>query len=269
MGQWGFDERLRDQQSTTVLLWGPSGTGKSATAEALGFEIGRPLKVMSISELLSDGGGHASYGRSSGDTAINAAFKDAALMGAVIVIEGFESVVAPAGRHGNGGGVSALALDQLMFEMDRFRGVVVVITTARQPFSQVCHTIDPDLLRRFKVLIELAFPTQTQRAALWKQMIPAKAPVAKDIDFAHLGESFDFTGGQISRVVYRAAARAAVRPTSALRRAGSGGGGGGGNDGQEMLAGQQICMDDFVRSAQDEESKTIGDMEKMVQQWFL
>ena len=250
MGQWGFDERLRDQQSTTVLLWGPSGTGKSATAEALGFEIGRPLKVMSISELLSDGGSHGSR---SGDTAINAAFKDAALMGAVIVIEGFESVVAPAGRHGNGGGVSALALDQLMFEMDRFRGVVVVITTARQPFSQVCHTIDGDLLRRFKVLIELAFPTQTQRAALWMQMIPKKAPVAKDIDFKHLGESFEFTGGQISRVVYRAAARAAVRP---LRRAGGGGG-------------QKIEMDDFVRSAQDEESKTIGDMEKMVQQWFL
>jgi hypothetical protein len=43
-------------------------------------------------------------------------------------------------------------------------------------------------------------------------MIPSKAPTAADVDLVHLGESFDFTGGQISRVVYRAAALAAVRP---------------------------------------------------------
>lgn len=144
MGQWGFEERLRDQQSTTVLLWGPSGTGKSATAEALGFEIGRPLKVLSISDLVAGGGGGGGHaGRADTDTAINASFKDAALMGAVVVIEGFESVMAPQGRHGGSGGIPALALDQLMFEMDRFRGVVIVVTTARQPFAQVCHTIDP------------------------------------------------------------------------------------------------------------------------------
>jgi AAA+ superfamily predicted ATPase len=70
MGQWGFGERLRDQQSTTVLLWGPSGTGKSATAEALGFEIGRPCKILSYSELIG--------GRSSDvESAISSAFKDA------------------------------------------------------------------------------------------------------------------------------------------------------------------------------------------------
>ena len=112
-------------------------------------------------------------------------------------------------------------------------------------------------------------------------MLPSKAPVAPDIDFAHLGESFDFTGGQISRVVYRAAARAAVRPPAPIKQAGSsggssggGGGGGGGSSGtpsgeEREVTGQQICMEDFVRSAQDEESKTIGEMEKMVAQWFL
>lgn len=250
MGQWGFDERgMRDQQSTTVLLWGPSGTGKSATAEALGFEIGRPLKVLSISELV--GGANMSA-----ESAINSAFKDAALMGAVMAIEGFESVMAPQGRHiGSSGGssISGIVLDQLMFEMDRFRGVVVVIVSARQPFAQVCHVIDPDLVRRFKIMIELKLPTPAQRAELWAMMVPSKAPVAKDVDFAHLGESFDFNGGQISRVVYRAAARAAVRPVLGSNGAGE----------------SSICMDDFVRAAQAEESKTIGDMAKMVQQCTL
>jgi hypothetical protein len=30
-----------------------------------------------------------------------------------------------------------------------------------------------------------------------------------------------------------------------------------------------ICMDDFKRAADDEERKTVGDMERMVQNWFL
>jgi hypothetical protein len=89
-------------------------------------------------------------------------------MGAVVVIEGFESVMAPQGRHSGGGGdgEGGLKLDQLMFEMDRFRGVVIIVVTARQSFSHVCHTLDPDLLRRFKVLVELVPPTPNQRTAL-------------------------------------------------------------------------------------------------------
>ena len=58
-GQWGFAERPSHYQSTTVLIWGPSGSGKSVTAEAIGFEIGRPLKVgrvWCLAILMSDNG---------------------------------------------------------------------------------------------------------------------------------------------------------------------------------------------------------------------
>lgn len=42
-GQWGFGEH--EQQGITVLLHGAPGTGKSLAAEALGYEVGKPLKV--------------------------------------------------------------------------------------------------------------------------------------------------------------------------------------------------------------------------------
>jgi AAA+ superfamily predicted ATPase len=42
LGQWGFEQ---ERLGTACLFWGPHGTGKSAAAEAVGFELGRPLKV--------------------------------------------------------------------------------------------------------------------------------------------------------------------------------------------------------------------------------
>ena len=42
-GQWGFG--ADGQKGITVLLHGPPGTGKSLAAEALGYEVGKPLKV--------------------------------------------------------------------------------------------------------------------------------------------------------------------------------------------------------------------------------
>ena len=42
-GQWGFG--ADDQKGITVLLHGQPGTGKSLAAEALGYEVGKPLKV--------------------------------------------------------------------------------------------------------------------------------------------------------------------------------------------------------------------------------
>ena len=42
-GQWGFG--ADGQKGITVLLHGQPGTGKSLAAEALGYEVGKPLKV--------------------------------------------------------------------------------------------------------------------------------------------------------------------------------------------------------------------------------
>jgi len=50
---WGFDDDMRSRQGTTALFWGPSGTGRSRAAEAVGFELGKPLKVVDLPHLMS------------------------------------------------------------------------------------------------------------------------------------------------------------------------------------------------------------------------
>lgn len=43
-GQWGFGKT--EEQGLTVLFHGAPGTGKSLAAEAVGYEVGKPLKVL-------------------------------------------------------------------------------------------------------------------------------------------------------------------------------------------------------------------------------
>ncbi len=57
-GQWGFARR--NHQNLTILLHGPPGTGKSVLAEAIGYEVGKPLKVVNCGELLSKWVGESS-----------------------------------------------------------------------------------------------------------------------------------------------------------------------------------------------------------------
>ena len=53
-GSWGYDDDMLARQGTTALFWGPSGTGRSRSAEAIGFELGKPLKVVDLPPLLSE-----------------------------------------------------------------------------------------------------------------------------------------------------------------------------------------------------------------------
>jgi len=66
-GTWGFDESMRARQGTTALFWGPSGTGRSRSAEAIGFELGKPLKVVDLPRLLTGSKGDGSNGNSEND----------------------------------------------------------------------------------------------------------------------------------------------------------------------------------------------------------
>jgi MoxR-like ATPase len=50
VGSWGF---AQERVGTAALFWGVHGSGKSAAAEAIGFELGRPLKASFPSRLLT------------------------------------------------------------------------------------------------------------------------------------------------------------------------------------------------------------------------
>ncbi|XP_024517371.1 uncharacterized protein LOC112341471 isoform X1 [Selaginella moellendorffii] len=209
-GQWGFQQ---ERLGTACLFYGSHGTGKSAVAEAIGFELGRPLKVINCSQLIS----RESSAKTSAN--ITSVFKDARLMDAVLVLEDFQIMGSEEEGIGNGltsiSAWSHVAIGLLLHELERFPGICLLVANVSKGSAIV--RLDPELVRRLRFVVEFKMPDQSIRAAMWKKMLPAKAPLAADIDFDELSKRFNFTSGAISSATVRAAAKAALRSSDASR----------------------------------------------------
>ena len=191
------------------------------------FEIGKPLKVVNFTELMLDT--HASTSRSSADpdalkrTPLSRAFQDARLMDAVLVLESFQIDLFMI-NDGSGGGAGSssdgsfkLMLDMLLYDMERFPGVVIMVVTSRLSLDLAIHRcvptgpvwlseclivwlsgclvvwlsgcrLHPDFMRRVKFLVDFPSPSLKQRVELWRQLMPTKAPLSDDVNFTKLAE---------------------------------------------------------------------------------
>ena len=206
-GSWGFKDDMRSRQGTTALFWGPSGTGRSSAAEALGFELGKPLKVVDAPRLLAEkkdrrhGGGAI--------VAVREIFQEARLMDSILVLDGFS--LNPDGS-GNGAAEDTRLLNLVVREMTRFPGIVIMMVDASGSLDIFVSRLDKGLLSGLKFLVEFKRPSLTNRQSLWEKLMPASVPTAGSIDFASLARaSDDFSQSQIGNAIYRAAASAALR----------------------------------------------------------
>lgn len=165
-GEWGYGDPnfsgglddgsngggggLGAQQGTTAMLWGAPGTGKSRVAEAIGFECGRPLKVVNFLEVLHRSGGSGGSGGRSSSSGSNssgarAIFDDARLVQAIVVLDRFD--VAPFARDCE---VLSPAAQDLLYHMERFPGMVVLLVSADVELSMALHKLHPGFLSVLK-----------------------------------------------------------------------------------------------------------------------
>ncbi|EDQ91762.1 uncharacterized protein MONBRDRAFT_31207 [Monosiga brevicollis MX1] len=212
---WGFGEAQRHLQSTTALFWGRIGTGKSVLAEAVGFELGRPIKLINVAELLRNASGfQISSSKSKAKKSVLAqAFADAAMANAVIVLDNFGALLSVVGeRH-----LEADALMQdVLFQVQSYEGMVFVLVTSSSAFSSVAHRFESDLFATFKAIVEFDIPPADIRERLWQKLIPDPVPGKQTLDWSQLARAHDLSGGQISGIVYRTCAKVALKPDGQL-----------------------------------------------------
>jgi transitional endoplasmic reticulum ATPase len=176
-----------------VLLYGPSGTGKTMLAKAVATESEANFISVRGPELLSKWVGES-------ERAVREVFRKAKQASPCIIF--FDEIDALAPVRGLSGDsmVTERVVSQLLTELDGIQplsGVVVLAATNR------IDMVDPALLRagRFDKLIYVPLPDKEARLKIFKIHMRNK-PIADDVDLNRLVEQTEgFSGADIAAIV--------------------------------------------------------------------
>lgn len=193
---WGFGTTYRGGQGISALFKGPSGTGKTLTAEAIAGELSRPLRVVTAPNLLS---------RYVGETDVHVSKLFRTLRGKqdILLIDEAECLL--------GQRVAAITstdhyynthVNTFLTELDRHPGVVIFSTN-------LAEHMDKAFDRRIRWKLTFPLPDQEARVDIWRKSIPQEAPLSEDVDFHLLAVRYPISGGLIRNAVLQAAYMAA------------------------------------------------------------
>jgi len=195
-GDWGFDRKLSRGKGLSALFAGPSGTGKTMTAEIIAGQLGLDLYQIDLSNVVS---------KYIGETEKNLGriFAEAESSNAILFFDeadalfGKRSEVKDAhDRYAN------IEVGYLLQRMEDYEGVVILATNFRK-------NMDEAFVRRLHFTVEFPFPNEANRRRIWQGIWPEETPRASDLDLDFMARRFEITGGNIHNIVLAAAFLAA------------------------------------------------------------
>ncbi len=194
MDAWGFKSVLPYGRGVTLLFSGPPGVGKTACAEALAHELGRPILCADYAQIRNCYVGAT-------EKNIAKTFRQAKAHGAVLFWDEADSMLYD--RDGARRPHEISAVNLLLQELERFDGVCVLATNRKL-------SLDSALERRISMKVEFERPDSEMRRRIWERLMPPAMPLARDVDMEALIEP-SLTGGEIKNVILNAARRALAR----------------------------------------------------------
>jgi SpoVK/Ycf46/Vps4 family AAA+-type ATPase len=193
--EWGFP--ASPSRGVVALFSGPSGTGKTLSAEVVAGELGLDLFRLDLSSVVSKYIGET-------EKNLDELFDAAAIGSTVLFFDEADSLFGKRtdvkdshDRHANVG------TSYLLQRLERYDGVVILCTNFEK-------NIDPAFLRRVHVRLEFAMPSVSERERLWTHNLDTSVPLADNIDLDFLSRQFDFSGAAIRNAVVDAAFLAAA-----------------------------------------------------------
>ena len=195
--QWGFEQRLSLGKGLKALFAGPSGTGKTMTAEVLARELGLDLYKIDLSTVVSKYIGET-------EKNLDRIFRAAQSSNAILFFDeadalfGKRSEVKDAhDRYAN------IEVAYLLQKIEEYDGFVILATN-------LILNIDEAFKRRMNYTVEFPFPDERHRELLWHAMFPPETPLGDDLDFPFLARQFALSGGNIKNAALSAAFLAAA-----------------------------------------------------------
>ncbi|MBI2911174.1 MAG: ATP-binding protein, partial [Chloroflexi bacterium] len=91
----------------------------------------------------------------------------------------------------------------LLQRMEEYEGIVILATNLRK-------NLDEAFTRRLQAAVDFPLPEEQERLMIWRKVLPARAPLAPDVDLAVLAHRFKISGGNIRNIALGAAFLAAA-----------------------------------------------------------
>lgn len=195
--EWGFDKHHDNAGGYSVLMQGPSGTGKTLSSAVIGRETGMTVYRVDLSLLLSRWVGDVEKG-------LSRLFDAAESQNWLLFFDEADSIFSSRVNIQEGRDVYAnQQVSYLLQRLECFRGVTILASNSPD-------NIDRAFLRRIHTQIHFPEPNQQQREQLWQSVIPPELPLADDVDLSLLASRYPLTGGAIRNVIFHAAYRTAA-----------------------------------------------------------
>ncbi|RKY09734.1 MAG: hypothetical protein DRP65_07480 [Planctomycetota bacterium] len=194
---WGLGQTFSYGTSVTALFSGLSGTGKTASAEAIAYQLGRPIITANYAEIVSKWVGETQKN-------IVRVFREAEQSEAVLFWDEADAMFYD--RDSALRNWEVRDVNVLLQELERFKGVCILSTNRKV-------TLDKALERRIAIKVEFERPEKELRRQIWGKLIPEDMPLAEDISIDQLSE-VELSGGEIKNVVLNAARLSLGRGTT-------------------------------------------------------
>ena len=170
-GEQGGAARPSSSSLSSVILWGPPGTGKTMTASVIASELSLPMYTVRLDSLLS---------KFMGETAskLRLVFDSVAQRRGVYLFDEFDALGGD--RSGNDVGEARRILNSFLVFLEKAstESLVLAATNHRA-------ILDKALFRRFDMVLDYALPDARQAAAVMKARL---GTLAAGISMARLGE---------------------------------------------------------------------------------
>ncbi|WP_139983179.1 ATP-binding protein [Nocardioides litoris] len=191
---WGLS--LYPSPGVVALFSGPSGTGKTTSAEVIAHELGMDMFRVDLSALVSKYIGET-------EKNLEEIFSAAHTGNYLLLFDEADSLFGSRSKvEDSKDRYANMEVSYLLQRLETYDGVVVLT-------SNFQGNIDQAFLRRIHVTVHFPVPSAEERERIWDRAL-GRAP-RLDLDLGFVAEQFDLTGGSIRNAALTAAFTAAAR----------------------------------------------------------
>jgi ATPase family associated with various cellular activities (AAA) len=187
---WGWQQDSTRGFGISALFGGPSGTGKTFSAEIIAKELGVDLQRIELPSIVSKYIGES-------EKLLSKLFDAAEYGGCILLFDEADAIFGKRSEVKDSNDRYAnLEVSYLLQRMESFRGLVILTTNQES-------NMDTAFLRRLRFVVHYPSPEPEARAALWRGIFPRDTPT-EGLNYARLAQ-LEVAGGNIRNIALNAA----------------------------------------------------------------